>query len=118
MRLASVPSWFALTTILGCSGATGLDGGVGAAEMRVDGNVRYRAQTEPSTSTPGWLATTVFVAGAGPGGASVEYSGCPVTVRMYTQPERTGQPAWDALAVPNAACTLPLIRRHVGVERS
>ena len=115
MRLVRATSWIALAAGVGCTGATGPDGGFGPAEMRIDGKVQYRAHTEPSASTPGWLATTVYVRGASPGGTSVAYSGCPVTVRMYTQPARTGQPAWDARAVPNTACTLPLLRRHLGL---
>jgi hypothetical protein len=96
-----------------CAASTEAPEGFGPAEMRIAGEVQYRAETGPNAEHPGWLTTTVYIRAASPGGALVHYSGCPVTIRMYTDPARTGPPRWDALAVPNAACTLPLISRQV-----
>jgi hypothetical protein len=113
MRFLSVTRIPLLLASLGCAALTEMDDGFGPAEMRIQGTVQYRAETGPSASHPGWLNTTVYIRATSVGGASVHYSGCPVTVRMYTDPARTGRPEWDALAVPNAACTLPLIVRQV-----
>ena len=104
-----------LVAAAGCAEISDASSGFGPAEIRTDGRVRFVATTTPSTSTAGWLATTVLVIGASPGGVSLEYSGCPVIVRMYAGSERTGKPAWDALSVPNTACPLPLLRRHLGL---
>jgi hypothetical protein len=103
-----------LLACLGCAAPTDGYDGFGPTELRVDGQVEYRAETKPSEGTLGWLSTTVYVRATRRGGASVHYSGCPVIVRVYTQPTRSGQPSWDALAVPNTACPLPLIVRHLG----
>lgn len=116
MRLNSTRLVLTLLTGLGCSAATDPEASTGFGGIRTDGELTFRAQTAPSTTTPGWLATTLYVRSAGLAGTSLEYGGCPFIVRMYRTPARTGRPAWDALAVPNTACQAYLVRRHLGFE--
>jgi hypothetical protein len=113
MPFGRMSSTTVLLVCLGCAASTDLDGGFGPAEIQVDGAVEYRAETKPSLDAAGWLSTVVYLRATRLGGATIHYSGCPVTVRVYTDPARTGPPSWDALAVPNTACQSPLIVRHL-----
>jgi hypothetical protein len=114
MRLKSMRLVLTLLAGVACADTTDPDTPLGPAGIHTDGELTFRGQTAPSVTTPGWLATTLYVRGASLGGLSLQYGGCPFTVRMYRTPDRAGLPAWDALAVPNTACQAYLVRRHLG----
>jgi len=61
-----------------------------------EGDLQWVASTAIMESFPVQLATTVKVANVGRKPAVVEQSsGCPVFLRAYRTPDRTGSPAWD-----------------------
>lgn len=117
MHVGRISSTSLLLACLGCTASTEFSQGLGATEIRVDGEVEYRAETQPSQSAAGWLSTTVYVRATSPGGASVQYGGCPFIMRVYTDRARTGPPSWDAFAVPNSACQALLNVRHLSRGR-
>lgn len=61
-----------------------------------EGDLHYVAETAIRESFPVQLATTVTAANIGRRPAAIEFTdGCPVLLRAYRTPDRTGAPAWD-----------------------
>lgn len=61
-----------------------------------EGDLQYVAETAIMESFPVQLATSVTVANVGSRPAALEFpDGCPVLIRAYRTPDRTGTPAWD-----------------------
>lgn len=72
------------------------------------GEIRYQAETAILESHPVQLRTTVSVTNTGARPDTLEMpGGCPVLLRAYRDPARTGTPVWDQAR--NTACTLQLL---------
>jgi hypothetical protein len=79
-----------------------------APDLRVEGQVAYRAATEPAANGPGWFETVVYIRATSTEGAKLEYGGCPFTIQVFDTPTQNGRPRWDDRDVPNAICTTEL----------
>ncbi len=76
---------------------------------RTEGDLRYTAETAIMESFPVQLATSVTVVNIGSRPAALEFSdGCPVLLRAYHTPDRSGEPAWDQER--DTFCTLAIQR--------
>lgn len=82
-----------------------------------EGDLKWVAETAIMESFPVQLATTVKVQNVGSKPAVVELSsGCPVFLRVYRTPERSGPPAWDQ--AQHVFCTMALQVVQIGPGES
>lgn len=72
------------------------------------GEIRYQAETAILESYPVQLRTTVSITNTGARPDTLQLpGGCPVLLRAYRDPGRTGTPAWDQER--DIVCTLQLL---------
>jgi hypothetical protein len=72
----------AAVTVAACSSSTGPQ------------HLNFEGRSTVSQSDPIALSTIVTVTNTGSTTAQIEVSECPLTLEVFTNPERTGTPAW------------------------
>lgn len=106
----------ATALLTACSGAEGpidIGGETVPRNVAVVDSIRYSAETAILESFPVQLRTTVTLTNLAQRTDTLEVpGGCPVTLRAYRVPTRTGTPVWDQSKV--LICTLQL--RYIVLE--
>lgn len=84
-----------------------------------EGDLKWVAETAIMESFPVQLATTVKVENVGSKPAVVEIAnGCPIFLRAYRTPDRTGTPDWDQAQHVFCTMALEVVQLGPGESRS